>query len=145
MSHYLVKQIEGIENIELLTHTEVHQVSGSDKLETLTLYNNQSEETYEVPAGGLFVFIGAQPHTDMVEGIVQRNRAGFIPTGAALMRRGKRPQNWALQRDPYLLETNVPGIFAVGDVREFAIRRVATAVGEGAVAVNLIHQYLRTV
>ncbi len=145
MSYYLIQQIEGIENIDVLTHTEVHQINGAEKLESLTLYNNQREETFDVPAGGLFIFIGAQPHTDMVEGIVERNRAGFIPTGPALMKGGKRPKNWPLQRDPYLLETNVPGIFAVGDVREFAIRRVASAVGEGAVAVNLIHQYLRTV
>lgn len=93
----------------------------------------------------MFVFIGAVPHTDMVADVVERNRSGFILTGTDLIQDGKRPKGWTLQRDPYLLETSVPGIFAAGDVRQGAVRRVASAVGQGAIAVSFVHQYLRTV
>jgi thioredoxin reductase (NADPH) len=93
----------------------------------------------------MFIFIGAVPHTDLVEGVVERNRAGFILTGPDLLRDGQRPRGWTLRRDPYLLETSVPGIFAAGDVRQGAVRRVASAVGQGANAINFVHQYLRTV
>ena len=84
-------------------------------------------------------------HTELLDGIVERNRVGFIPTGPNLIKNGKPPKGWTLNRDPYLLETNVPGIFAAGDVLEGAIRRVASAVGYGAIAVSLVHQYLKTV
>jgi thioredoxin reductase (NADPH) len=93
----------------------------------------------------MFIFIGAAPHTDLVSGIVVQDSAGFIMTGPDLMLDGNRPKGWTLNRDPYLLETSVPGIFAAGDVRHRSVKRVATAVGEGAVAVALIHQYLKTV
>jgi len=93
----------------------------------------------------MFVFIGAVPHTDLVAGIVERNPAGFIVTGQDLFHNGKRPSGWTLKRDPFLLETNVPGIFAAGDVRQGAVRRVASAVGEGAMVVSFVHQYLQTV
>jgi thioredoxin reductase (NADPH) len=93
----------------------------------------------------MFIFIGAAPHTEMVSGLVERDRAGFIMTGPDLMVDGRPPTGWKPNRDPFLLETSVPGIFAAGDVRYRSVKRVATAVGEGAVAVALIHQYLRTV
>ena len=93
----------------------------------------------------MFVFIGAAPHTDLVGGLVRRNEAGFILTGRDLMTGGKRPKGWKLPRDPYSLETSVPGIFAVGDGRQGAMRRVASGVGEGAVAISFVHQYLQTV
>jgi thioredoxin reductase (NADPH) len=85
------------------------------------------------------------PHSDLVADVVERDRFGFIPTGPDLMQNGRRPKNWNLERDPYLLETSVPGIFAAGDIRQGAIRRVASAVGQGAIAISLVHQYLKTV
>ena len=114
-------------------------------LKASTSVQNQTRETQKRPADALFIFVGAVAHTDMVAGVVDRNNAGFILTGPDLIRDGKRPAGWSLKRDPYLLETSVPGIFAAGDVRQGAIRRVASAVGEGAVAVNFVHQYLKTV
>jgi len=145
MSQYLIDQISATENIDIQVHTEVVEAFGKNKLEALTLKNNQTQETWRVETPALFLFIGAVPHTEMVNGVVATNRAGFVLTGPDLYQDGKRPKNWTLQRDPYLLETSVPGIFAAGDVRQGAVRRVASAVGEGAIAVSLIHQYLKTV
>ena len=93
----------------------------------------------------MFVFIGAVPHSGMVQDVVETNRAGFIITGQDLIHDGKKPRGWTLSRDPYLLETSVPGIFAAGDIRQGVVRRVASAVGQGAHAVALVHQYLKTV
>lgn len=145
MSQYLVDQINSTENIEVCLQRSVIEVQGKDRLERLVIQNNDTGETETVPAAALFAFIGAKPHTDFVADIVERNRVGFILTGSDLTRDGRRPQNWRLQRDPFLLETNVPGIFAVGDVRQGAIRRVASAVGQGSTAVSFVHQYLKTV
>ncbi len=145
MSQYLVDQIYGTPNIEVQLRTQVNAVSGSDRLQTITIENVDSGESNTVPAAALFIFIGAVPHTDMVAGVVERNSAGFIPTGMDLFHDGKRPRNWRLDRDPYPLETSVPGVFAVGDVRQGVVRRVASAVGQGAIAVSLVHQYLKTV
>ena len=145
MSQYLVEQIDSTENIEVCLRRSVIEVKGRDRLEALVIQNNDTGETETVPAAALFAFIGAKPHTDFVDNIVERNRVGFILTGADLTRNGRRPKNWRLQRDPFLLETNVPGIFAVGDVRQGAIRRVASAVGQGSTAVSFVHQYLKTV
>jgi thioredoxin reductase (NADPH) len=145
MSAYLVKQIAGIENIEVLDETEVERVEGSDRLESVTFSNRSTGNSETRPAAALFIFIGAVPHSDLVEGVVERDRVGFILTGQDLVDEGKRPQGWKPKRDPFYLETSVPGIFAAGDVRHGSVKRVATAVGEGAVAVKLIHQHLRTV
>ena len=145
MSQYLVDQIINTENIEVLTRTEVVEVHGQDRLETISIINKDSRAVETVPAAALFIFVGAVPHTELVAGIVERNNAGFILTGPDLMQNGQWPKNWKLKRDPYLLETSVPGIFAVGDVRHGAVRRVASAVGQGAIAVSLVHQYLKTV
>ncbi|MEZ4518052.1 MAG: FAD-dependent oxidoreductase [Chloroflexota bacterium] len=145
MSQYLIDQIEGTENIDVLTRTEVVDVKGDHKLEGLTLHNSETDETWEVETPALFLFIGAMPHSDLVADVVERNRAGFILTGPDLFVDGKRPAGWTPQRDPFLLETSVPGIFAAGDVRQGAVRRVAAAVGEGANVVSQLHQYLRTV
>jgi len=101
--------------------------------------------TETLPADAIFVFIGAVPSTGIVGDLVERDKAGFIYTGQDLIRDGKRPRNWVLKRDPFIMETSVPGIFAAGDVRHGVIRRVASAVGQGAVAVSLIHKYLETV
>jgi thioredoxin reductase (NADPH) len=145
MSAYLIDQIAATPNIEVQTHTVVTEVFGEDRLTGFTTYNSETDETQSIEAPAMFVFIGAVPHTDMVADVVERNRSGFILTGTDLIQDGKRPKGWTLQRDPYLLETSVPGIFAAGDVRQGAVRRVASAVGQGAIAVSFVHQYLRTV
>ncbi len=145
MSQYLVDQIGATENIEVLTRTVVDAVSGESQLESITLRDINTDETTTMPAAAMFIFIGAAPHSEMVSDVVACNRAGFILTGSDLVRDGKPPRGWNQQRDPYLLECSVPGIFAAGDVRQGAVRRVASAVGEGAIAVSLVHQYLKTV
>ncbi len=145
MSQYLIDQIDAQENIEVLTNTEVFEVSGNDRLQQITYFNNITDEQTTLPAAAVYVFIGARPHTDMIADIVECNRAGFIPTGPDLIHNGKPPKGWRLKRDPFLLETSVPGIFAAGDVRQGAVRRVASAVGYGAIAVSQVHQYLKTV
>lgn len=145
MSQYLIDQIGQTPNIEVLTRHTIEAVHGKDRLEGITVKNHDSGESQRLDAQALFLFIGAVPHSECVAGIVERNSAGFILTGPELMVNGQRPKGWKLQRDPFLLETNVPGIFAAGDVRQGATRRVAAAVGEGANVVSQVHQYLRTV
>jgi thioredoxin reductase (NADPH) len=102
-------------------------------------------ETERVPANAMFIFIGALPRTDWLAGLVERDDRGFLLTGPELIRNGQGPKGWTLDRDPFLLETNVPGIFAVGDVHHGSIKRVASGVGEGSVALQFIHQYLSKV
>lgn len=145
MSQYLIDQIKGRENIEVVTRTNVTAVHGKEKLEAISITPIDGSESQTMDAAALFIFIGAVPHTELVADVVERNRVGFILTGSDLVQGGRRPKGWRLQRDPYMLETSVPGIFAAGDVRQGAIRRVASAVGEGAIAVSLVHQYLKTV
>ena len=145
MSQYLIDQIDGTENISLVVNTEVTAVDGTDRLQTITTKNNKSGETETVPADAMFIFIGAVPSTAILEDVVELSEAGFIYTGQDLIRDGRRPKNWKPRRDPFLLETSVPGIFAAGDLRHDVIRRVASAVGQGAVAVSLVHKYLETV
>jgi thioredoxin reductase (NADPH) len=150
MSRYLIDQIATRENLEVLVQTEIVEVKGGDRLEALVIRNKQSGEAQELPAAALFVFIGASAHTDWLGGVVERDSAGFLITGqdlrdVASLGEGRRPRGWALDRDPFHLETSVPGILAAGDVRHGSVKRVATAVGEGAMAVQLTHQYLRTV
>lgn len=145
MSQYLIDQIDDIDNIEVVTQTEITEVSGEDRLEAITYHNRENDKTQTIEVPALFIFIGAVPHADLAAEVVELDRAGFILTGADLIEDGKRPKNWTLNRDPYLLETSVPGIFAAGDVRHHSVKRVASAVGEGAVSVALVHQYLRTV
>jgi thioredoxin reductase (NADPH) len=144
MSQYLIDQIANTPNIEVQTRTTVTEVHGDDRLESITLQHDE-DDMETVPAAALFLFIGAVPHTESVRDVVACNNAGFILTGQDLMKDGKRPAGWKANRDPYLLETNIPGIFAAGDVRQGATRRVAAAVGEGANAVGQVHQYLKTV
>jgi thioredoxin reductase (NADPH) len=145
MSQYLIDQIDGTENISLEVQTEVTAVAGTEQVESITIRNNATGETETAPADAIFIFIGAVPQSDIVAGIVERDDAGFIPTGPDLIREGRRPKNWKPRRDPFLLETSVPGIFAAGDVRHGVVRRVASAVGQGAVAVSFVHKYLETV
>jgi thioredoxin reductase (NADPH) len=145
MSQYLIDQIDSQDNIEVLVNTEVEEVFGDNQLESIKISNNETGELKTIPAAALFIFIGAVPHSELVESVVATNRAGFILTGPDLTRPSKKPRLWKLNRDPYLLETSVPGIFAVGDIRQGAVRRVASAVGEGAISVSFVHQYLKTV
>ena len=145
MSQYLIDQIAAQENIEVLTNTEVFEVRGENRISEITYFNNLTEEKTTSEAAALYIFIGAVAHTDVVADIVYRNRTGFIPTGPDLMHNGKPPKGWGLKRVPLMLETSVPGIFAAGDVRQGAVRRVASAVGYGAIVVSQVHQYLKTV
>ena len=145
MSAYLIDQINGTGNIDVKTHTAVVEALGDDKLEAIKIKDSSTGEETQVPAAALFIFIGARSHSDIVARIVKCNEDGFILTGNNLIRDSKRPEGWIEKRDPSLLETSVPGIFAAGDVRDGATRRVASAVGEGAIAVSLVHQYLKTV
>jgi thioredoxin reductase (NADPH) len=145
MSHYLIEQIEKTPNIEVWTSSSVSAVHGDSRLSSITVQCATSGEVKELPANSLFIFIGAQPRTDWLGDLVERDERGFILSGPDLLRDGKRPPNWTLDRDPGLLETNVPGIFVVGDVRHGSVKRVASGVGEGAVVVQFIHQYLAKV
>jgi thioredoxin reductase (NADPH) len=145
MSHYLIEQIEKTPNIEVWSHSSVTAVHGEARLSAITVHCSTTNQSQEVPASSLFIFIGAQPRTDWLGNLVERDSKGFILSGPDLMREGKRPATWTLDRDPGLLETSVPGIFAVGDVRHGSIKRVASGVGEGAVVVQFIHQYLAKV
>ncbi len=145
MSQYLVDQIAATENIEVRLHTEVIEAQGRDRLQALVLADRRSGETETVSAAAMFIFIGAVPHSEVVADVVAQDRFGFIITGPDLKQNGRHLGHWRLERDPYLLETSVPGIFAAGDVRQGAIRRVASAVGQGAMVISLVHQYLKTV
>ena len=145
MSQYLVDQIQAIPNIKILANAEVQEVSGEDKLQSIWVKHRETDNATEYPASAMFIFIGAVPHTDIVSSLVDRDPAGFILTGPDLFKDGQWTKSWTLQRNPYLLETSTPGIFAAGDVRHGSIKRVASAVGEGAVSVALVHQYLKTV
>ena len=145
MSQYLIDQIEATDNIEVRLRREIVEASGQDRLEAITITDRDTGQTETTPAAAMFIFIGAVPHSELVAGVVERNPAGFILTGPDLVQNGHRPSNWKLKRDPYLLETSVPGIFAAGDIRQGAVRRVASAVGQGAIAISLLHEYLKTV
>jgi thioredoxin reductase (NADPH) len=142
MSHYLIQQIAGIPQIEVRTCTEVIAGTGDDHLEQITLRNAATGEVETVDTGWLFVFIGAAPGTDWLDGLVQRDERGFVVAGPDLLVGGERPRGWSIDRDPYHLETSVPGVFVAGDVRADSVKRVASAVGEGAMAVTLVHRYL---
>ncbi len=145
MSQYLVDQIADIENIRVLVRTAVVEAHGDQKLEALTIVNNDTKEEETVDVAALFLFIGAVPHTEMVADLVLRNNSGFILTGQELVAHKDYKKHWPLKRAPFYLETSIPGIFAAGDVRQGSVKRVAAGVGEGGVAVALVHQYLRTV
>jgi len=142
MSYYLIQQIEGIDNITVRTCTEVIQADGDGHLEQLTLRNTANGSTETVDAGLLFVFIGAAPLTDWLDEVVVRDNHGFVVAGPDLSVEGQNPPGWQLDRAPYHLETSVPGVFVAGDARAESAKRVASAVGEGAMAVMLVHRYL---
>jgi thioredoxin reductase (NADPH) len=146
MSRYLIHQINETPNVRILLNSKVTEVHGENRLEFITITNTQTRQLQTVPTSGLYIFIGAVPHTDAAIGLIERDANGFILTGQDLMQNGDmRPRGWTLDRPPFLLETNVPGIFAAGDVRHGSTKRVATGVGEGSIAVQLAHQYLTRV
>ncbi len=142
MSSYLIDQIKGAENIEVIGHREIAGANGNGHLEGLTLFDNQSDTEYDVEADGLFIFIGARPYTDWIHDNVIKNDRGFIETGRDLQKYDKYSKVWKLERQPYLLESCAPGVFAAGDVRAGAMNRVASAVGEGAMSIKYVHEYL---
>ncbi len=144
MSKYLIDDIAETPNIEVQFDSRVVEVHGVDHLEALSVHCGRTKSVERVPAASLFIFIGAQPRTEWLAGAVERDEHGFILTGPALIRDGKRPRGW-IDRDPGLLETSVPGVFAVGDVRHGSVKRVASSVGEGSIAVQFVHQYLSKV
>ena len=145
MSQYLIKQIKDTPNIHIEFGATVQEVHGDERLESITIVCGASGKTDTVPAKALFIFIGAMPRTEWLAGVVERDELGFIMAGRDLIRKGQKPRGWPLDRDPWLMETSVPGIFAVGDVRHGSVKRVASGVGEGSIAVQFIHQYLRKV
>ena len=143
MSQYLVDRIAETSNVDVLTGTTVASVRGNGRLEAITLAAGGAVR--EVPADAVFIFIGSAPRTEMVADLVERDAQGFILTGRDLLTDGRWPKSWTADRDPFLFETSVPGIFAAGDARRGSSKRVAAAVGEGSATVGMIHQYLQTV
>lgn len=145
MSQYLIDQIKQTPKIQLWTHASVAEVHGDTHLEEISVLCSDTNKVERVPASAMFIFIGALPQTDWLAGLVERDERGFVLTGPDLMHGAEHPKGWTLDRDPFLLETSVPGIFAVGDVRHGSVKRVASGVGEGSVGVQFIHQYLSKV
>lgn len=143
MSQYLIEQIEAEENVEVWPHTEIRKAIGEDKLEGLKLFNNKEDRHWvEEEVEALFIYIGARPRTDWLPIHIITDKEGYVETGRDLMQYPDYAKFWKAKRDPFLLETCTPGIFAAGDVRAGALNRVASAVGEGAMAIKFVHQYL---
>jgi thioredoxin reductase (NADPH) len=143
MSSYLIDQIRAIPNIRIELNSEVVAASGQDHLEAITIANRATASEAHAAADFLFIFIGAYPNTNWVGEAIARDDRGFIVSGPDLVHDGTSPI-WALEREPLALETSLPGVFVAGDVRRSSMKRVASAVGEGAMAVYLVHQYLGT-
>lgn len=142
MSAYLIEQINNTENIHLLNHSEIVEAQGSNKLEKLKIRNNKSDKIEDLKADALFIFIGAKPYTEWMQENIKKDSKGFLITGRDLVHQKDFKLHWKLDREPYLLETNNPGVFAAGDVRSGAMNRVASAVGEGAMSISFVHKYL---
>jgi thioredoxin reductase (NADPH) len=142
MSQYLIKELEAAENIQVRVNTQVVNGGGKGRLEHLVLEDCATKRTEMVPAAALFVLIGARPHTRWLPEEVMRDERGYVITGNDLLRDGSLPEGWPLERPPMLLETSVPGVFAAGDVRCGSVKRVASAVGEGSIAIQMVHKYL---
>jgi thioredoxin reductase (NADPH) len=140
MSQYLIEQMEALPNVQIRLSTRVTEVRGDTHLSGLTVTGPEGPEDLELAA--VFMFIGQTPRTDWLEGTVMRDEAGFVITGPNLLTNGKPPPGWGLAREPFLLESSMPGVFCAGDVRQASIKRIASAVGEGSMAVQFVHQYL---
>ena len=144
MSYYLIEQLQAIDNVSVRLETEIEECHGDGHLEALTLRHTPTGRSERVDTGHAFVFIGAEPRTDWLDGVLDRDGHGFVVTGPDLLVDGRRPRGWPLDRDPWPLESSVPGVFVAGDVRADSVKRVASAVGDGAMAVTLAHRYLGT-
>jgi thioredoxin reductase (NADPH) len=142
MSHYLVDRIEQTPNIDVRLCTEVAAVHGEQHMEAITLHDIVGGQRTQLPGSALFIFTGAMPQTEWLGDLVRRDKHGFVLTGAQLLEGGKLPKGWQPAREPFLLESSLPGVFVVGDVRATSVKRVASAVGEGSIAVQFVHQYL---
>jgi thioredoxin reductase (NADPH) len=142
MSHYLIQQLDAIDNVTVRLRTTVEEAHGDEHLEALTLRDATSDASERVAADHVFIFIGAAPRTEWIGDSLVRDSYGFVKTGPDLLVEGRRPKGWDLDRDPFYLESSMPGVFVAGDVRAQSVKRVASAVGEGAMAVTLVHQYL---
>jgi thioredoxin reductase (NADPH) len=145
MSHYLINQLKETKNIQIEFNSSVVEAHGHEHLEAISIHCSSTNEVNTMPANSLFIMIGAAPNTKWLGDVIERDERGFILSGPDLMHDGKRPKGWQLERDPGLLETNVPGVFVVGDVRHGSVKRVASGVGEGSVAISFVHQYLSKV
>jgi len=145
MSKYLIDQIADTPNITVQVNSSVVEAKGEKNLDAIAIENTLTGEKQTVSATSLFIFIGAVPRTDWLDSVVERDERGFILTGPDLIHEGSRVKGWKLERDPFLLETNIPGVFAVGDVRHGSVKRVASGVGEGSICVQFVHQYLSKV
>lgn len=145
MSEYLIKEIEAAENIEVRFNTQVVDGGGEGRLEYLVLEDSTTGYIETVPAVALFLLIGAEPHTTWLPEEIQRDEKGYVVTGKDLSRYGNPRRGWHLERLPMLMETSMSGVFAVGDVRHGSVKRVASAVGEGSIAIQMIHEYLTSV
>ena len=143
MSRYLIRRIEESPNIVLRTHTEIVGVEGVNHLESVRWKNNQLGQTEEHKISHIFIMTGADPNTSWLDGCIALDSKGFIKTGPDLSQENLSAAQWSLAREPYLLETSLPGVFAVGDVRGGSIKRVASAVGEGSTAISIIHKVLQ--
>jgi len=142
MSAYLVDQIEAAPNISVRLRASVTAVAGGQALETLEAEDGETKVRETLPVAAMFVFIGQAPRTDWLGGLVERDGAGFVVTGPGLARTGDKVPGWPLLREPFMLETSVPGIFCAGDVRSRSVKRIASAVGEGSMAVQFVHQHI---
>jgi thioredoxin reductase (NADPH) len=145
MSQYLEDQIKATKNIAVKVNSNVIEVRGSERCEELVIEDKKSGEKQTVPASALLIYAGAVPRTDWLGGIDERDALGYVVSGQHLLQReSRRPQGWNVDRDPFYLETSVPGIFVAGDVRHRSAKGVTSGVGEGAMAVKLVHEYLGT-
>jgi thioredoxin reductase (NADPH) len=142
MSQYLIDLIESTENIHVRTRTRILELTGETSQENIVLADDAVNAVMTLPCPALFVFIGQLPRTDWVADVIERDPKGFILSGSDCLRDGKVPRGWTLDRSPFWLETNVPGVFVAGDVRHESVKRVASAVGEGAMAMQFVHQHL---
>lgn len=142
MSEYLISELQHTPNVTIRRGVELTEGRGTDRLEAVTIRDRSSGNSEEIHTAALFVLIGGEPRTDWLEGVVERTAKGYILTGPDLLEDGRNPPGWPYRRPPLSLETSVPGIFAAGDVRYRSIKRVASAIGEGATAVHFIHRYL---